>query len=126
MNSPKTMVGIRGATTTVDNSRSSILERTAELFDAIVKDNQLAPEDVAAVIFTTTPDLNQEFPAYAIRRKKNWSNTALLGSVEMAHPEGTPFCIRMLILANRAVDGPPPVFKYLHNAANLREAKDEI
>ena len=61
--------GIRGATTANDNTREAILEATQELLEGLVEKNQIDQESVAAAIFSTTPDLNAEFPAVAARTK---------------------------------------------------------
>ena len=54
--------GIRGAITVEHNSSEEILSATRELLTVIMNENQLAPEDIASVIFTVTADLNAEFP----------------------------------------------------------------
>ena len=93
------VLGIRGATTAEANTRESILEATGELLQELVKANQITPEEVAAMIFTTTPDLNAEYPAQAARRM-GWDDVALLGATEMAVPDGPARCIRVLLLVN--------------------------
>jgi len=91
--------GIRGATTAEYNSREAVLETTTELLQELVKSNDILRDQVAAVWFTTTSDLNAEFPAVAAR-KMGWSGVALLCGHEMQIPDGTPLCIRILILLN--------------------------
>ncbi len=118
----KIVVGIRGATTVDCNRREAVLEKTEELFVELVKENDLTPGDVAAVFLTTTPDIDAAFPALAVRSLNGWRNSALLGAVEMKSEQGPARCIRVLILANRDNNAPPPVFKYLHDAKNLRNA----
>ena len=67
--------GIRGATTAEDNTPESILAATHELLEAIVAANDLRPDDVASAIFTTSPDLNAEYPAKAARAL-GWQDVA--------------------------------------------------
>ena len=59
--------GVRGATTVEANTVEAILEATRELLDAMLKANEIDVEYVASAFFTTTPDLNAEFPALAAR-----------------------------------------------------------
>ena len=69
--------GVRGATTVEANSREAILEATRELLAAMLKTNEFDVEHVASAFFTTTPDLNAEFPALAAR-ELGWTDVALL------------------------------------------------
>ena len=62
-----TVRGVRGATTADENSRSAILNATSELLKEIVARNDISVDDIASVLFTTTADLNAEFPAAAAR-----------------------------------------------------------
>lgn len=88
--------GVRGATTADANTAASILQATRELLEELIVTNGIEEEDVASVIFTTTPDLNAAFPAKAAR-DLGWRRTALLGAQEMDVPNGIARCIRVLI-----------------------------
>ena len=57
--------GIRGATIADDNTQQAILEATLELLTVMVASNDVDVDDIAAAYFTTTQDLNAEFPAAA-------------------------------------------------------------
>ena len=59
--------GIRGATTVEVNSRAEILGATKELLQQMIDANDVRIDDLACIIFTTTTDLNAEFPAAAVR-----------------------------------------------------------
>ncbi|HOB86848.1 MAG TPA: chorismate mutase, partial [Bacillota bacterium] len=59
--------GIRGATTARRNEAAEILDASRELLQRIVEENRLVPEEIAAVHFSVTPDLDQAFPARAAR-----------------------------------------------------------
>ncbi len=111
--------GIRGATTAEDNSRDSILSATKELLQRIVDENDLDKSQVAAVWFTTTSDLNAEYPALAARQL-GWMNAALLCAHEMAVPNGLPRCIRVLILVNTNKSPEDLKYVYLKEAQGLR------
>ena len=111
--------GIRGATTAHSNTKEAILEATKELLDSLIKANDIDQDDVAAAIFTTTQDLNAEFPAVAARQM-GWNHVALMCGHEMAVPDAQTQCIRALILIN--TDKSPQELSniYLRGAANLK------
>ena len=111
--------GLRGATTADENTRQALLEATQELLKELLQANQVETEDVAAVIFTTTPDLDAEFPAQAAR-KLGWDGVALLGAAEMAVADGVGHCIRVLMLVNTEKDQKELKHIYLKGAKNLR------
>jgi chorismate mutase len=117
--------GIRGATTTEENSERAIVEATAELLGRLSKENALEPSDIAGAWFTATQDLTAEFPAVAARRF-GWHDVPLLCAHEMAVPASNPRsvarCIRVLLLVN--TDRAPSAirFAYLRGAAGLRES----
>ncbi|MDL1901542.1 chorismate mutase [Anaerolineae bacterium CFX9] len=90
------MRGVRGATTAEANTAEAILHATTELLKEMIQINQIEEEHVASVIFTTTPDLNQAYPARAAR-DLGWRRTALLGCQEIEIPDGIQHCIRVLI-----------------------------
>ena len=91
--------GIRGATTAISNEPEAIRSATKNLLVALTKANALPPKDIAAVIFSSTPDLNAAFPATAAR-ELGWSEVPLFGTQEVECPTGIPLCIRVLILLN--------------------------
>jgi len=111
--------GIRGATTVDSNTPEAILNATAELLTAMVKANSIRPEDVASAIFTTTPDLNAEFPALAARRL-GWNDVALLCGHEMAVPGSLAMCLRILLHVNTDKRADQIVHVYLRGAQVLR------
>ena len=112
--------GIRGATTAESNTREDVLAAAAELMERLIEANSIDADDVAAAFFTTTPDLNAEFPA-AAARLMGWTYVALMGASEIDVPDAPPLCIRVLILIN--TDTPPQQLKniYLRGATNLRK-----
>ena len=88
--------GVRGATSVTTNSRKEILRETRRLLALMIQLNGIEPEDVASAIFTTTSDLNAEFPALAARQL-GWWDAALLCGHEMEVPNSLPRCIRILV-----------------------------
>jgi chorismate mutase len=113
-------LGIRGAITADANTKEAIIGATEELLMAMVKANGIAEDDIAAVFFTTTGDLNAEFPAVAARVRLGWQRTALMNSQEMDVPDGTPLVIRVMLLANTDKSKDDLVHVYLKGARTLR------
>ena len=111
--------GLRGATTAPVNEREAVLKATRELLVALSKANAIKPADIAAVIFSSTPDLNAAFPA-AAARELGWNDVPLFGTQEIECPTGLPLCLRVLILLNtdKAQLELQPV--YLEGATKLR------
>ena len=112
--------GIRGAITVSANSRESILAATEELLVEMTQANQIETSDIAAVFFTTTSDLNAEFPAAATRELGWPNNMALLCGHEMNVPNDLPRCLRILMLVNTE-KGPEDITHiYLGEAKRLK------
>jgi chorismate mutase len=111
--------GVRGATTVTENNREAILVATRELLRLIIRSNGIRGEDVASVFFTTTTDLNAEYPALAARQL-GWMDVALMCSHEMSLPHGVPLCVRVLIHWNTNRGQKEIHHIYLHGAAALR------
>ncbi len=114
--------GVRGATTCDENTREAILAATHELLTLLIEANGIHPEDIASAIFTTTPDLNAEFPAVAARAI-GWIDTALLCGHEMAVPGSLPRCIRVLIHWNTTKRADEIVHVYIRGARGLRPGR---
>jgi chorismate mutase len=111
--------GIRGATTVEANTVEAISSATRELLEALVSANDLEPADLASAIFSTTPDLNADFPAYAARQL-GWIEVPLLCTHEMNVPGGLPKCIRVLLHWNTHREAGEVVHVYLRGATILR------
>ncbi|NTU65198.1 MAG: chorismate mutase [Chloroflexi bacterium] len=111
--------GVRGATTAEANTREAILTATNELLQLMIETNQIEPDDVASAIFTTTIDLNADYPALAARAL-GWHDVALLCMHEMNVPHGLKMCIRILLHWNTAVPAQDVKHVYLRGAVNLR------
>jgi chorismate mutase len=111
--------GVRGAITADADSAETIWAAARELLAAMIAANDIREDDVASVIFTTTPDLTAAYPARAAR-DLGWTRTALMGMQEMAVPGSLARCIRVLIHWNtaRGLDDVRHVF--LRGAVALR------
>jgi chorismate mutase len=109
---------LRGAITVPENDADAILDATEELVRAVMDRNRLAPENMVSCIFTSTDDLDAEFPAVAARRL-GLNSLPLLCAREMAVPGSMPRVIRMMLHCY----APPetvPSHVYLREAVALR------
>jgi chorismate mutase len=111
--------GIRGATTADDNSRDSILTATRQLLALMIRQNEINAEDVASAIFTTTSDLDAEFPALAARQL-GWLDVPLLCTHEITVPGALEKCVRILIHWNTDVKQNEITHVYIKEAQRLR------
>src|SRR5579864_9081370 len=110
--------GIRGAITASANDSRAIVAATDALLRAMIGANGVVAEDIAAVFFTTTPDLNAEFPA-AAARALGWNKVPLLCAHEMSVPDRLPSCVRVLMLVNTDQDQAAIKHIYLEGAVRL-------
>ena len=111
--------GVRGATTSDSNSREDILLAAHDLITGIIEANEIVVDDVASILFSTTADLNAEFPAVAARNL-GFTNTALECLVEMNVPGSLARCIRVLMHVNSDKQQKEIRHIYLKNAKSLR------
>jgi len=89
------LYALRGATSVPENSAAAILSATEELMTALIERNQLAIDQFVSCIFTTTDDLNAEFPALAARRL-GFDRVPLICTREIDVPGSLPRVIRVL------------------------------
>ncbi len=111
--------GVRGATTVKQNEREEILSATRQLLALLIRRNKIDPQDVASAIFTTTPDIDAEFPALAARQL-GWLHVPLLCGHEMTVQGGLPLCIRVLIHWNTDQAQEDIHHVYVRDAKRLR------
>ena len=114
--------GVRGAITAYERTRESVLQAAAELINAMVEANGIESQDIAAAIFTTSPDLVNEFPA-AAARALGWEDVPLLDAQEMAVPRAQERCIRILVFWNTEKSQADIKHIYLREARDLRQRK---
>ena len=110
---------VRGAIQVAGDTREEILEGSAELVRAVLERNDLTADDVISIVFTATPDLTAEFPAYAARLL-GLTDVPLLCASEIAVPGAMPRTLRLL--AHVETDKPRADLRhaYLRGAAALR------
>jgi chorismate mutase len=111
--------GVRGATACTENSGNAIIGAVKELWLKMHEENAFAEEDLAAVIFSSTPDLSAAFPAAAVRAL-GWTNTPLFGAAEIEQPDAVKRCVRILALWNTDKEQNEIKHVYLREAAALR------
>lgn len=111
--------GIRGAITVEANTPEAILAASRELLAAIIEANSVEPDDVGAVFFTATMDLNAEYPAY-VAREMGWHEVAIMCGHEMNVPGGMPMCLRVMVLWNTVRATKDIRHIYLREAQRLR------
>jgi chorismate mutase len=121
--------GIRGATTAEANTAEAITDATDELLRELIRLNDLDASEVAFAYFTTTRDLNAEFPAVAARRL-GWLDVPLLCGhdmdVQQPNPRGVPMCVRILLLYNTPRPQATIRFAYLRGAQAIRADLDHM
>ncbi|OGN97444.1 MAG: chorismate mutase [Chloroflexi bacterium RBG_13_51_36] len=113
--------GIRGAITVRANTKRGILAAAKRLLMEMSNANEVEVEDIAAVLFTTTPDLNAEFPAAATRDLGWPANIALLCGHEMDVPDALSHCLRILMLVNTEKDLEQIIHVYVGEAKKLKD-----
>jgi len=111
--------GIRGAIDVARNERGEILSKTQTLLEAMVRANRVRTDDVAAAIFSLTPDLDAEFPAIAARRM-GWTDVPLMCAAELAVPRGMRKVVRILLLVNSGRPAGKIQHQYLGKTSRLR------
>ncbi len=117
--------GIRGATTTDGNDANCIYEATSELLVAMQQANDFNVDDLAAALFTVTPDLTAAFPARAARML-GWTTVPLMDSCEIPVEESLAHCIRVLLLWNTDKAQSEIKHSYLKEASKLRPDLKEV
>ena len=109
---------VRGATKARSNDPGAIVEATEELMRELISRNDLTSERMVSCIFTSTHDLNAEFPAVAAR-KLGLDNVPLLCAREIDVPGAMPSVIRALVHYYAPLDH-TPAHAYLGEAQELR------
>lgn len=113
--------GIRGAITVEENTSKAIEQATLELLCEMFEQNNIkGTKDISHIIFTTTADLNADFPAKFPRLAFGWDDVAMMCYHELDVPNSLQMCLRILIVYN-CDDDFKPKFVYLKDAKKLRK-----
>ena len=116
--SDERLFAVRGATKVRSNDPGAIIEATEELMRELMARNDLDPDRMVSCIFTSTHDLNAEFPAVAARNV-GLDSVPLLCGQEIDVPGAMPSVIRVLV-HYYAPAGHKPGHAYLGEAQDLR------
>ncbi len=111
--------GVRGAISVTENSVEAIVSATKELMSVIAAANNIQPDDIASIFFTTTSDLTATYPALAVRQL-GWYDVAMLCGHEMDVPDGMSRIIRVLLHWNTPKTPQEIRHCYLREAVALR------
>ena len=109
---------VRGATKAESNDPGAIVGATEELMRELIARNDLVPERMVSCIFTSTHDLNAEFPAVAARNL-GLNTVPLLCAREVDVPGSMVSVIRVLVHYYAPQDH-TPAHAYLGEAQELR------
>lgn len=115
----KNVRGIRGAIRVGGNTKEAIFAGSRELILAIITENELQAEDIASIFLTVTPDLNADFPAYAVR-ELGWTMVPLLCAQEIAVPGAMDRLVRILVHVNTSKSQGEIRHQYLGETSRLR------
>jgi chorismate mutase len=118
MSGDERLWAVRGATKVKRNDPDAILDATEELMRALMERNELEPERMVSCIFTSTHNLNAEFPAVAARNL-GLEAIPLLCAREVDVPNAMPSVIRVLVHYYATPDHEPS-HTYLGEAQALR------
>lgn len=99
------VVAIRGAVQAEENTAAGILRATEHLMREVIGVNGLQPAGMISALFTTTEDLDAEFPAAAARRI-GLNEVPLMCAREIPVPGAMPSVIRVMLHAYLPADRP--------------------
>jgi chorismate mutase len=112
------VVAVRGAVQADRNSAEAILSATGKLVHELMEMNELSPGEMISAIFTTTPDLDAEFPAVAARGM-GLDEVPLMCAREIPVPGAMTRVIRVMVHCNIAASRHAR-HVYLGETRNLR------
>lgn len=112
--------GVRGAITVNSNTESEIIAATEELAAQMIELNNISPENVASVFISTTEDLNQTFPAKALRKFSGWTYVPVMCMRELPVPNSLELCVRIMMHVNTDIPQDQIGHIYLKGAKALR------
>lgn len=112
------LFAVRGATQVPENSPAAIELGTEELLREVFARNEISEAQMVSCLFTTTEDLDAQFPAVAAR-KLGINNVPLMCAREIPVPGSMPRVIRLMLHYYAGVDHRPR-HVYLGAAQKLR------
>ena len=118
MSNDEKLWAVRGATKAPSNNPDTIISATEELMRELISRNEIAIDRMVSCIFTSTHDLNAEFPAVAARNL-GLDGVPLLCAQEIDVPNAMRSVIRVLLHYYAPADH-TPAHAYLGEAQELR------
>lgn len=112
--------GLRGAITVEENSQKEIWQAAQLLITDILSVNQVHPNKIGAIIFSSTKDLTAAFPSTGVRQLPAFQYLPFFDTLEHDVEGSLPMCIRVLILADIDKNLNEVCHVYLRDAKNLR------
>jgi chorismate mutase len=112
------LFAVRGAAQAEANEPAAILAATEELMRGLIERNRLEPEAMVSCLFTTTEDLDAEFPAVAAR-DLGLTMVPLMCCREIPVPGSMPRVIRVLLHFYAPAEH-APAHVYVGEAQKLR------
>lgn len=116
---------VRGATQLEADDRDHMLDRVAEMVEDVMASNSLEVDDFISIVFTATPDLVSEFPAYAARQL-GFDDVPLICAREIAVEGAMPRVVRLLAHVETDLPRRDVTHVYLHGAAALRRDLSKV
>jgi chorismate mutase len=112
------LYAVRGAIQVDANEAGAIIAATESLIGELISRNGLEPERIVSCLFTSTDDLDAEFPAVAARRL-GLDSVPLLCAREIDVPGSMPRVIRVMVHYYAGAEH-RPVHTYVGEAQSLR------
>jgi chorismate mutase len=110
---------VRGAIQIELDERQAILDGATQLVTEVMARNEIEPDELISILFTATPDLKAEFPAYAARQL-GLTDVPLMCATEIAVPGALPRTLRLLAHFDTELRRADIRHVYLGGAAALR------
>ena len=110
---------MRGAIQVERDERQAILDGASELVQAVMARNSIDPDQLISILFTATPDLQAEFPAYAARQL-GLTDVPLMCASEIGVPGALPRTLRLLAHFETELGRGEIRHVYLRGAETLR------
>ena len=112
--------GLRGAITVEENSQKAIWAASQLLITELMSANQIHPDTIGAIIFSSTKDLTAAFPTTGVRQLPNFQYLPLFDTQELDIEGSMPMCLRVLVLADIDKSLKEICHVYLGDAKTLR------
>jgi len=112
--------GLRGATTVTKNEATEIIDHTKQLIAEMVDKNDVKPEHISHVFISVTNDLNDVFPAKALRKFSGWTYVPVMCMQEIDVPNSLEKCIRIMMVLRTDKNQDELIHIYHNEAIKLR------